>query len=72
MTTPNLDPFAQTGDPLANTLHLLRLTGSFYCRGEYTAPWAVGLPAFPGSMIFHIVTSGAAVSIGSSPSSARC
>lgn len=61
MTTPNRAPFAETGDPLAQTLHLLRLTGSFYCRGEFTAPWGIDLPAFPGSMIFHIVTSGSCV-----------
>lgn len=61
MTTPNASPFAQTGDPLAQTLHLLRLTGSFYCRGEFTSPWGIDMPAFPGSMIFHIVTSGACV-----------
>lgn len=59
MTTPTTTPFAETGDPLAQTLHLLRLSGSFYCRGEFTAPWGIDLPAFPGSMIFHIVTSGA-------------
>ncbi|MEO0477826.1 MAG: cupin domain-containing protein, partial [Planctomycetota bacterium] len=61
MAKPNTAPFAQTGDPLAETLHLLRLTGSFYCRGEYSGPWGIDLPPFPGSMIFHIVTSGACV-----------
>lgn len=61
MASPNASPFAETGDPLAQTLHLLRLTGSFYCRGEYTGPWAVELPAFAGSMIFHIVTAGSCV-----------
>lgn len=61
MTAPNPEPFAQSSDLLAQTLQRLRLTGSFYCRGEYTAPWGIDLPAFPGSMIFHIVTSGSAV-----------
>lgn len=61
MDTPTTTPFKETGDPLAQTLHLLRLTGSFYCRGEYTGPWAIDLPAFPGSMIFHIVTAGSCV-----------
>jgi len=45
-------------DPLGETLHLLRLTGTFYCRSELTAPWGVELPAFDGCMMFHIVTAG--------------
>ena len=61
MATPNPEPFAHTGDPLAQTLQLLRLTGSYYCRGEFSSPWGIDLPAFPGSMIFHIVTSGEAI-----------
>lgn len=58
MTTPSPAPFAETTDALAQSLHLLRLNGSFYCRGEFTTPWGIDLPAFAGSMIFHIVTSG--------------
>lgn len=61
MQTPNATPFAETGDPLAQTLHQLRLTGSFYCLGDFTGPWGIELPEFLGSMIFHIVTSGACV-----------
>jgi len=45
-------------DPLGETLHLLRLTGTLYCRSELTAPWGIELPAFNDSMMFHIVTSG--------------
>jgi len=45
-------------DPLGETLHLLRLTGSLYCRSELTAPWGVDLPPFEDCMMFHIVTSG--------------
>jgi len=45
-------------DPLGETLHLLRLTGTLYCRSELTAPWGVDLPAFDGCMMFHIVTAG--------------
>ena len=45
-------------DPLGETLHLLRLTGTLYCRSELTAPWGVDLPAFEGCMMFHIVTAG--------------
>jgi len=45
-------------DPLGETLHLLKLTGTLYCRSELTAPWGVDLPAFDGCMMFHIVTAG--------------
>jgi len=45
-------------DPLGETLHLLRLNGSLYCRSELRAPWGVDMPAFEGHMMFHIVTSG--------------
>jgi len=45
-------------DPLGETLHLLRLTGTFYCRSELTAPWGVDMPAFDGCMMFHVVTAG--------------
>jgi len=45
-------------DPLGETLHLLRLNGSFYCRSELTAPWGVEMPAFDDYMMFHIVTAG--------------
>lgn len=61
MALPNPNPYVQTGDPLSETLQLLRLTGSFYCRGEFSEPWGIDLPDFPGSMIFHIVTCGSAV-----------
>lgn len=45
-------------DTLAETLHLLRLTGTLYCRSELTAPWAIDMPPMEGCMMFHIVTSG--------------
>ena len=53
--TPQLPP---ASDPLGETLHLLRLTGTLYCRSELTAPWGVVMPPFEGSMMFHIVTAG--------------
>jgi len=57
MTEPNtkIPPFT---DPLGETLHLLHLTGTYYCKSELTAPWGVDLPAFDGCMMFHIVTAG--------------
>jgi len=51
-TIPNLT------DPLGETLHYLRLTGTLYSRAELTAPWGIALPPFEGCMMFHVVTSG--------------
>ncbi len=45
-------------DPLGETLHLLRLTGTLYSRAELTAPWGVYLPPFEDCMMFHIITAG--------------
>ncbi|MDF1839773.1 MAG: AraC family transcriptional regulator [Planctomycetota bacterium] len=47
-----------SGDPLGETLHLLRLTGTLYCRSELTAPWGIDLPPIEGCMMFHIITAG--------------
>ncbi|MGB5201590.1 MAG: cupin domain-containing protein, partial [Sedimenticolaceae bacterium] len=45
-------------DPLGETLHMLRLTGTLYCRGEFTAPFAIEIPELEGVMTFLVVTSG--------------
>ncbi len=45
-------------DPLGETLHLLRLTGTLYCRAELTAPWGVALPPFEECMVLLVVTAG--------------
>jgi len=45
-------------DPLGEALHFLHLSGVFYTRSEFTAPWAMALPPFPGCLMFHVVTSG--------------
>jgi AraC-like DNA-binding protein len=47
-----------TRDPLGEALHALRMSGAFYCRSEFTEPWGVTLPALPGHLWFHVVTSG--------------
>jgi AraC-like DNA-binding protein len=44
-------------DPLGEALHYLRRSGTFYCRSELTAPWALALPPMQG-LSFHVVTSG--------------
>jgi AraC-like DNA-binding protein len=51
------DPWT-TPDPLGEALHVLRMSGSFYCRSELTAPWGLDLPPEPESMWFHVVSAG--------------
>jgi len=48
----------EPADPLGETLHMLRLTGTLYCRGEFTAPFAIEIPKLDGVMTFLVVTSG--------------
>ena len=45
-------------DPLGEALHLLRMSGTFYSRCEFGAPWGLDLPAMPECLMFHVVTSG--------------
>jgi len=40
------------GDPLSETLHLLRLTGTLYCRSELSAPWGIDIPPLGDAMSF--------------------
>ncbi|MDQ4116478.1 MAG: AraC family transcriptional regulator [Actinomycetota bacterium] len=50
-------PFAAT-DPVGEALHVLRMSGTFYCRSELSEPWGMALPPTPGCLWFHVVTSG--------------
>lgn len=45
-------------DPLGEALHTLRMSGTFYCRSELTAPWGMDLPPMEGTLMFHTVTAG--------------
>ena len=45
-------------DPLGEALHFLRMTGAFYCRSEFKAPWGLALPAMKDCLMFHFLTSG--------------
>jgi AraC-like DNA-binding protein len=45
-------------DPLGEALHYLRMSGTLYCRSEFTAPWGLDLPALADCLMFHIVTAG--------------
>jgi AraC-like DNA-binding protein len=48
-----------SADPLGEALHFLRMTGVYYCRSEFSAPWGLCLPPLTNCMMLHIVTSGA-------------
>jgi AraC-like DNA-binding protein len=59
--TPNPEPIDSRWtpvDPLGEALHFLHMSGVYYTRSELTAPWGLALPALPGSLMFHVVTSG--------------
>ncbi|MGH8612693.1 MAG: cupin domain-containing protein, partial [Gammaproteobacteria bacterium] len=45
-------------DPLGEVLHFLRMNGTFYCRSELTAPWALAVPPEKGEVGFQVVTAG--------------
>ncbi|MBO6511041.1 MAG: AraC family transcriptional regulator [Roseibium sp.] len=47
-----------SGDPLGEILHLLKLTGTFYCQSRLTAPWGVAIPGFDNVMSFAVITGG--------------
>lgn len=51
------DPWAGH-DPVGEALHFLRMSGTFYCRSDLTAPWGLTMPVDPQSLCFHLVTSG--------------
>lgn len=55
---PELREIPDLTDPLGETLHLLRLNGTLYCRSELTAPWGIDMPPFEDYMMFHVVTAG--------------
>ncbi|WP_413450705.1 AraC family transcriptional regulator [Georgenia phoenicis] len=46
-------------DRLSRALHTVRMHGTFYCRAELTAPWALRMPAVPDAVSFHVLTAGA-------------
>jgi AraC-like DNA-binding protein len=51
-------PASRSVDPLGEALHFLRMSGVFYCRSEFTAPFGLALPPFKDCMMFHVVTAG--------------
>lgn len=57
---PGMEDIRLPVDPLGEALYLLRMSGVFYSRSELTAPWGMALPPMPGTVMFHVVTSGQA------------
>ncbi len=45
-------------DPLGEALHLMRMSGTFYCRSELSEPWAMEMPALEDCLMFHVMTTG--------------
>jgi hypothetical protein len=45
-------------DPVGEALHFLRMSGTMYCRSEFSEPWALGLPAMEDSLGLMARTSG--------------
>ncbi len=45
-------------DALGEALHLLRMSGTFYCRNELTEPWGLTMPDMADCLWFHVLTSG--------------
>lgn len=46
-------------DPLGEVLHLLQLTGTFYCVPELSAPWGISVPDLDRQLVLIAVTEGA-------------
>ncbi|MDB5998545.1 MAG: btr [Rhizobacter sp.] len=57
-TTPDIPVFADRQDPVAQTLHLLRMSGVVYCQSQLSAPWGLAMPPMAGCLMFHVFTSG--------------
>jgi AraC-like DNA-binding protein/mannose-6-phosphate isomerase-like protein (cupin superfamily) len=55
-----LHPPWTPSDAVGAALHVLRMSGTFYCRSELTGPWGLSLPAMPDCLWFHVVTAGTA------------
>ena len=51
------DPWTST-DALGEALHALRMGGVFCARSEFSDPFGLEIPAMPGCLMFHAVSSG--------------
>jgi AraC-like DNA-binding protein len=48
-------------DPVGEALHFFRVCGTFYCRSEFRAPWALAIPPIEDSLMLHVLTAGRCV-----------
>src|SRR5215469_1200161 len=48
-------------DTIGEALHFLRMSGTFYCRSEFTAPGGLALPPMRDCLMLHVVTMGECV-----------
>ncbi len=55
---PTLREPQDTSDALGQALRFVRMSGTFYCRSELSAPWGLTIPSMPGHMWFHVVIEG--------------
>ena len=59
MTVADHPPWTPS-DAVGAALHVLRMSGTFYCSSDLRGPWGLRLPETPGCLWFHVVTSGTA------------
>src|SRR6516225_1180605 len=45
-------------DPVGEALHFLRMSGTFYCRSEFGAPWALAIPPMENCLMLHVAAAG--------------
>ena len=45
-------------DRVGEALHFLRMRGTFYCRSEFTSPWALAIPPMQSCLMLHAVIVG--------------
>lgn len=45
-------------DPVGEALHFLRMSGTFYARSEFGAPWGLEIPPLQNCLMLHVVTAG--------------
>src|SRR5215470_7873953 len=45
-------------DPVGEALHFLRMSGTFYCRSEFKAPWALAIPPMQDCLMLHVLIAG--------------
>jgi AraC-like DNA-binding protein len=57
LTVPDA-AFWRASDPLAEILHLMRMSGIFYAVSELSGEWGMDMPPIPDTMMFHFVTEG--------------